>query len=79
MAKWDMWIVHLTTLGDGSVACSLRSCLDSRESVVLLNERYSDSDVLFQELLTLLDSSIWSSLAERQIELLPAKHGGRPD
>jgi hypothetical protein len=68
--EWSQWMVHLTMLDDGSVACSLKSYLPGKREVELLRGRWSDSDTLFQELLTLLDSSIWSSLADHQV-----KHG----
>ncbi len=59
----QQWMVHLTTLDDGSVALSLSVCSSDSGSTDLLKGSWSDCDVLFQELLTLLDSSIWSFLA----------------
>jgi hypothetical protein len=65
--QWEQWMVQLTMLDDGSVDCSLRNCSSSKEPGDLLNRTYGSCDVLFQELLTLLDDSIWSSLATHQV------------
>ncbi len=65
--EWQEWMVRLTTHEDGSVELRSHYSSTSKLPVELLSGTYIDLDVLFQELLTLLDSSIWSFLATRQV------------
>ncbi len=67
MEGWKQWMVHLTMLDDGSVALTLSSCSSDKQTHELQRGQWSDYDVLFQELLTLLDADIWSYLATRQV------------
>ncbi len=76
MEAYKQWTVFLMNDADGSVYLSLNSCSNASESHEIQRGRWSDFDVLFQELLTLLDADIWSFLATRQVELGQPTLGG---
>jgi len=65
--EFAQWSVHLMMLDDGNVEVILRNYLPGRAVIELQKGSYSDYDVAFQELVTLLDASIWSFLATRLV------------
>jgi hypothetical protein len=59
----ELWSVWVGRRDDGTWTVSLRHCSGTRQVVYLDHERYSDASTLFQELMTVLDGSIFTSLA----------------
>ena len=61
------WMIELEQSTLGGITVALSTCSNDRPTVVIQSGRYSDYDVLFQELMTLLDSCIWSFIATLQV------------
>jgi len=64
----QLWVIGLEESKEGGIAVRGLTCSSARNWQEILRGRYSDADVLFQELLTLLDSSIWSFIATWQVK-----------
>ncbi len=70
------WIVELEESKPGEIMASLLTYSPGSPTLELLNGRWFVADVLFQELLTLLDSSLWSFMATMMVRLDQPTLGG---